>query len=487
VETITRHDLDFEARGEHVAWLRRKSTGDDSVPACGTPANTTPVSAEIDCAMKHERPIPHMPEMLAGLDTLQPSRRISREPRIVNTGVILCGNLPVCRPFCGRSTTSATGAASRNARSSERRFGRFAFGSLRGVRCARSGRLREPDIAPSRPSKPAPIGHDAQNCRLRPPAPKPGLRPSAAASPAARPALRAPLPAWLIAVPRRAGWARGGSGRACEPAGTGPADGDRSAIEVHEMHHNSAGPLLVKRQRPDIASASERSAIREEAVLIKLVTFLKGNALLDRSAFFARWHDKHAPMAAIFPGLRAYVLSREVSHEAAADAFAELWFDDREAVQSAYSSDVGRSGSADANTYTSRRRQALLDETWLNGPGQPMWGLKQLVAVKRPAAMTRAEFLHWWEGPIAALARAQAGGRRLRLCADRAGLVLNSDPASDLGLVAGEGEADGLIEIWASPGEGIGALDDIGSTLLEAVAPGAARAERLRLDEHRIV
>jgi uncharacterized protein (TIGR02118 family) len=221
--------------------------------------------------------------------------------------------------------------------------------------------------------------------------------------------------------------------------------------------------------------------------LIKLVTFLKGNHLLGRDAFFRRWHDKHTPMAAIFPGLRGYVLSREVSPMAAADAFAELWFDDRAAVQAAYSSEVGRSGSADANAYTSRRRQALLDETWLNRDGAAGDGLKLVIAVKRRADMPRAAFLDWWEGPIAAQALDLAEGRRLRLCADRVGLVLNSDPASDRGLVADEGEADGLIEIWARPGEDVAAMDGFGGAMIAAAGPGVDRAERLRLDEHRIV
>lgn len=221
--------------------------------------------------------------------------------------------------------------------------------------------------------------------------------------------------------------------------------------------------------------------------MIKLVTFLKGNALLERSAFFTRWHTVHAPMAAIFPGLRGYVLSREVSEDATADAFAELWFDDRQAVQDAYSSDVGRSGSSDANKYTSRRRQALLDETWLTGPGGAGDGFKQMVAVKRRDGMSRADFLAWWQGPVAAQAIAMAGGRRLRLCSDGAGVVLNSNPDSDSGLLPGEGEADGLIEVWANPGEDITALDGIGDALMAAVTPGALRAERLRLQEHRIV
>jgi uncharacterized protein (TIGR02118 family) len=221
--------------------------------------------------------------------------------------------------------------------------------------------------------------------------------------------------------------------------------------------------------------------------LIKLVTFLKGNQRLDRAAFFARWHDKHAPMAAVFPGLRGYVLSREVSPDADADAFAELWFDSRPAAQSAYSSEVGRAGSADANAYTARRRQALLDETWLSAARPRGAGPKQVVAVKRREDMTRQEFLEWWEGQTGERALALAGDRPVRLCSDGAGLVLNSDPASDRGLLPGEGEADGLIELWPHPGEALSALDAAIGALMEATRHGAARTERLRLEEHRIV
>jgi uncharacterized protein (TIGR02118 family) len=224
-----------------------------------------------------------------------------------------------------------------------------------------------------------------------------------------------------------------------------------------------------------------------EGSLIKLVTFLKGNHLLDRSAFFTRWHTQHAPMAAVFPGLRGYVLSREVSDAAAADAFAELWFDDREAVQSAYSSDIGRSGSTDANLYTSRRRQALLDEAWLSEARPAGCGLKQVIAVKRRSDMTRADFLEWWQSSVAMLALKHSEGRPLRLCRDGAGKVLNSDPNSDSGLMDAEGEADGLVEIWPHPGESISDLDEFGDVLLAAVTPNSERAERLRLDEHRIV
>lgn len=185
---------------------------------------------------------------------------------------------------------------------------------------------------------------------------------------------------------------------------------------------------------------------------MKLVTFLKRRADMSRDAFVERWLTKHAPMAAIFPGLRKYTLSGSFGPESDADAFAELWFDDREACQTAYSSDVGRTGSGDANSYTSRRAQALLDEEWLTQDlGQA--GEKIVLAVKRAPQTARADFVAWWRSEVGRQLSSLIGERQARLCFDGEGLVLNSNPESSEGLRQAEGEADGLLEIWTSPGE----------------------------------
>lgn len=222
--------------------------------------------------------------------------------------------------------------------------------------------------------------------------------------------------------------------------------------------------------------------------MIKLVTFLKGNQRLSRADFFQRWITQHAPMAAVFPGLRAYVLSREVGEEAAADAFAELWFDDRDAAQAAYGSPVGRSGSGDANAYTSRREQALLDETWIRKPeAGPEAGRKLVVAVKRPAQTPRDAFVGWWLDDVARLAADEFAGRPVRLCADTAGVVLDSDPSGLGQLIAAEGAKDGLIEIWLRPAEDFDVLAPAVERVSSAIRDSRCPIETLRLEEHRIV
>lgn len=223
-------------------------------------------------------------------------------------------------------------------------------------------------------------------------------------------------------------------------------------------------------------------------IVIKLVTFLKGNQRLSRADFFQRWITQHAPMAAIFPGLRAYVLSREVGEEAAADAFAELWFDDRDAAQAAYGSPVGRSGSGDANAYTSRRVQALLDETWIRKPAAgPEAGRKLVVAAKRPAGTPREGFVRWWLDDVARLAADEFVARPVRLCADLAGMVLDSDPAGPGQLIAAEGATDGLIEIWLNPAEDFDVLAPAVERISSVIHEYRCTIETLLLEEHRIV
>ena len=219
---------------------------------------------------------------------------------------------------------------------------------------------------------------------------------------------------------------------------------------------------------------------------MKLVTFLKRRPDMTRDAFVERWLTKHAPMAAVFPGLRKYTLSGSCGPESDADAFAELWFDDRQACQAAYSSEVGRSGSGDANAYTSRRAQALLDEYWLT-PDVGRVGEKVVLAVKRPEQTARQEFVAWWQGEVGRQVLPLIGERQARLCFDREGLVLNSDPQSRDGLRRAEGEVDGLLEIWTSPSESPESVATRLEPFMTSIRPLGIRAELLMLRENRIV
>ncbi len=196
---------------------------------------------------------------------------------------------------------------------------------------------------------------------------------------------------------------------------------------------------------------SERSA--GEHVVIKLVTFLKRREGLTRPQFEERWLTIHAPMAAVFPGLRGYMLSFPVwppHEEPSADGVAQLWFDSEEATQESYATDIGRQGSKDAASNLSRRQHLFASEEWI----EPTASLadhpwKLLVACKRLPPLDRAAFVEAWRDATRQVARDLFPGLPSRTCVDRRGKILNSSPDGSLGLIDAEPVHDGMFEVWA--------------------------------------
>lgn len=186
-----------------------------------------------------------------------------------------------------------------------------------------------------------------------------------------------------------------------------------------------------------------------DTAMIKLVTFQKRAPSLSRPAFEDRWRTIHGPMAARFPGLRAYMLGFSIEPgEPPADGVAQLWFDNREACQASYASDIGRSGSADAIQYLARREHLLASERWvLRGGSLAQTPFKLLICGKRRTGMERAAFCEWWGDFLPALA-GQVGAVSARIAVDDAGLLLNSKTGGELTLIAGEAVHDGLLEYW---------------------------------------
>ncbi len=186
--------------------------------------------------------------------------------------------------------------------------------------------------------------------------------------------------------------------------------------------------------------------------VIKLVTFLKRREGLTRPEFEQRWLTVHAPMAAVFQGLRGYMLSFPVQpadEEPSADGVAQLWFDSEEATQESYSTDVGRSGSRDAASNLSRRQHLFASEQWIVAPpslaGFPF---KLLVACRRLPPLDRPAFLDAWDAAARQVARDVFPGLPSRVCFDRRGKVLNSSPGGQLALIDADAVHDGMLEVW---------------------------------------
>lgn len=189
--------------------------------------------------------------------------------------------------------------------------------------------------------------------------------------------------------------------------------------------------------------------------MIKLVTLLKRRGDMTRDEFEQRWKNVHAPMAAVFPGLRGYVLSFSIlPGEPLADGVAQLWFDDRAGAQQSYASDIGRSGSDDATRYLSRRDHLLVSEQWVSAPetGAPK-AFKLMAGYRRPPTMPRKDFISAFCKVDRSLLRSSLGSDVIRTCIDEAGQQLNSGVEGNLELLHQDAVFDALVEAWYDDAE----------------------------------
>jgi uncharacterized protein (TIGR02118 family) len=225
--------------------------------------------------------------------------------------------------------------------------------------------------------------------------------------------------------------------------------------------------------------------------MIKLVTFLKRKPELTRPGFAERWLTVHAPMAAVFPGLRGYMLSFPIDPEPAepsADGVAQLWFDTEEAAQESYASEIGRSGSKDASGNLTRRQHLFASERWIHAPTSlENLPFKLLIAGKRRTGLDRTAFAGLWEAAAQNAVAPLIGRAALRVCVDRRGKMLNSGTSGDLGLVDGEPVHDGLIEIWSPIVTDLQRLATLKSALCDGLTGVADGLEVLAMREAIIV
>jgi uncharacterized protein (TIGR02118 family) len=73
------------------------------------------------------------------------------------------------------------------------------------------------------------------------------------------------------------------------------------------------------------------------------------------------WLAEHAPLARGLPGLRAITFNL-VEHEADLDGITELWFDDQDAFEAAYASELGQRVAQDSIDHVSSRVRLIVRE-----------------------------------------------------------------------------------------------------------------------------
>ena len=211
--------------------------------------------------------------------------------------------------------------------------------------------------------------------------------------------------------------------------------------------------------------------------MIKLVTVLKRRSDMTRSEFEHRWLHVHAPIAAVFPELRGYVLSFSIEDgEPEADGVAQLCFDDREAVQRSYASQIGREGSSDAREYLARRDHLMVGERWA-GPAEDSAGFqyKMMIGLKRPAQQSRPAFVSAVDALDDGTLQHGFATPTVRVCIDDQGKQLNSGVDGELDLFEAEAAFDALVEAWYPDAQTMkSAAADFATTPAHAALAGIA-------------
>jgi uncharacterized protein (TIGR02118 family) len=98
--------------------------------------------------------------------------------------------------------------------------------------------------------------------------------------------------------------------------------------------------------------------------MIKAFVLIHRRSDLDWNEFSRYFRDVHGPLALRLPGLRHYeqhhVREAFFGGDAPCDAIAELWFDNADALRSAFDSDAGRTALADNPNFADVSRTRLV-------------------------------------------------------------------------------------------------------------------------------
>ena len=105
--------------------------------------------------------------------------------------------------------------------------------------------------------------------------------------------------------------------------------------------------------------------------MIKTIGLLTRKDGLTHEQFVAHWQEVHAPLALAVPGVRRYVQSHIVGErtrpdipaaDVEIDGIAELWYDDRAAMQRSAATPEARRLFADGALFIGRIKSFVVEE-----------------------------------------------------------------------------------------------------------------------------
>lgn len=102
--------------------------------------------------------------------------------------------------------------------------------------------------------------------------------------------------------------------------------------------------------------------------MFKAIILLSRKEDQSPDEFRTWWLEEHAPLARQLPGLRQLIFNRvapELNDQMVGipyDGVSELWFDSREAFDSAYATELGKRVASDSLAHVSGRLRLFVEE-----------------------------------------------------------------------------------------------------------------------------
>lgn len=187
--------------------------------------------------------------------------------------------------------------------------------------------------------------------------------------------------------------------------------------------------------------------------MIVRLGLLKKRADLSTDQFRRHWREVHGPLAARMPGLRAYHQNHVVDKSQLAidharggwdlDGISELWFDDRDSMTRAITSDAYKAVAADSPNCMATTAVIVAEQTVVVPCDTTHARIKRMSILERRHGLTPDDFRHEWLDKHAAMvAKFPAiAGYTQNLVTERA-----ATPGIDAD--GGNQGADGIVEMW---------------------------------------
>ena len=151
-----------------------------------------------------------------------------------------------------------------------------------------------------------------------------------------------------------------------------------------------------------------------ENTVIKRMGFVKRKPGMTLGAFHDHWLNVHAPLAAKAPGLRRYIVSTlllppGIDYTPAYDGFAEFWYDDLAALETAEASPEWAATRADSPNFIGEVAALFTHEVPIIEDGKSAreregWVKYSSLLTRKRGTMPEAMQAHWRDvhGPLVA-------------------------------------------------------------------------------------